>query len=292
MNENVYIEHDSFCECYKEALNMLVNSPQYISAPRGLKIHESLNASIVIRNPLSNLFKNSYRGIPLKYLKKEIALYLSARRDAEGFEDASKFWANIKTKDNLINSAYGYLIFEGTKTVDGMTQYEWAKQSLINDKDSRQAIMFFNKPDFQYNGNKDFVCTLNMIFHIRDNKLYATVNMRSQDIRRGMQFDVPFFTLVQYLMYLDLLKVYPDLKLGSYRHNCASLHLYDNLVGNESDIELAKQMLAAEWEEAYMPMPGTPDVIKDINVKNISYKNYELHHVLGENAAFYNWLMI
>lgn len=286
------IIENSFCDVYKKALYALVHYPEFISSPRGFKVHECLNASLVIKNPLSNLFKNSYRGIPLKYLKKEVALYLSARRDAEGFEEASKFWANIKTPDNLINSAYGYLIFEGTKTVNGKTQFEWVVDSLKQDKDSRQAIMFFNKPEFQYEGNKDFVCTLNMIFHIRDNRLYATTNMRSQDIRRGMQFDIPFFTLVQYLVYLELKQVYPELTLGWYRHNCASLHIYDNLVGNESDIDLAKHMLDAEWSEDFMPMPQTNTVIKNPNIKNISEGNYNLHNVPGEDAPFYNWLMI
>jgi thymidylate synthase len=286
------IIENSFCDAYKEALRVLVDEPEFISSPRGFKVHECLNASLVIRNPLSNLFKNSYRGIPLKYLKKEVALYLSARRDAEGFEEASKFWANIKTPDNLINSAYGYLIFEGTKTVNGKTQFEWVIDSLKEDKDSRQAIMFFNKPEFQYEGNKDFVCTLNMIFHIRDNKLYATTNMRSQDIRRGMQFDIPFFTLVQYLVYLELKQVYPELSLGWYRHNCASLHIYDNLVGNESDINLAKNMLKAEWTEDFMPMPKTTKVIKSTCIDSISHGTYSSNNVTSEDAQFYDWLLI
>lgn len=287
----MFIQKDSFCEAYKEALRTLIYEPEFESSPRGFQINECLNASIIINNPLSNLFKNSYRSIPMKYLKKEIALYLSGRRDAEGFEDASKFWANIKTNKNTINSAYGYLIFHGTRTVDGKTQFEWVVDSLVSDKDSRQAIMFFNNPSFQYAGNKDFVCTLNMLFHIRNNKLYATTNMRSQDIRRGMQFDIPFFTLVQYLVYLELKKTYSNLELGEYRHNCASLHIYDNLIPGESDIELGKNMLEAEWQEDFMPMPGTSSVILNPNVLAISKGLHELHDEFLEDKPFYEWLM-
>lgn len=294
----------TFSEVYKSALKALLESPDYITQPRGHKIHEIMDAALLIQDPTQNIFTNSYRGIPMKYLKKEISLYLAGRRDAEGFVQASKFWDSIKTQDNLINSAYGYLIFKAPIS-DGRSQFDWVVDSLIKDKDSRQAIMFFNRPEFQYEGNKDFVCTFNMVFHIRENQLFAITSMRSQDIRRGTQFDVPFFTLVQYLVYLKLKPYYPELTLGSYTHRCSSLHIYENLIpGEMSDLELAKNMLDAEWGDLSMPFPTTTEVILSDTIKEISNKvgeysidrfgnkkPFELHHVNGDNLVFYDWLV-
>jgi thymidylate synthase len=120
---------------------------------------------------------------------------------------------------------------------------------LKNDKDSRQAFMRFNNTSHQYEGVKDLPCTFVEIFHIRDNKLHATIEMRSNDIVKGLAHDVPSFTLFQHLMYLRLKEVYPELELGTYTHISHSLHIY------EEDFELIKKRLDVGIEENSFPMP-------------------------------------
>ena len=94
--------------------------------------------------------------------------------------------------------------------------------------------MRFNNTSHQVDGVKDFPCTFIMIFHIRDNKLCATVEMRSNDIICGLVHDLPSFTLFQYLMLLRLREAkYTDLELGTYN----SLHVY------ERDFELVKNRI-------------------------------------------------
>lgn len=282
------IKGKTFAEAYKNLLNEVYNKFEFETAPRGMNIREIMNCSVTIENPYSNLFKNEVRDLPLKYLKKELALYLSGRNDVEGFAEASKFWKKIANDDGTINSAYGNLIFKMDDTPNKeFSQFAWALYSLGTDKDTRQAIMHFNRPMHQYKGVKDFPCTLEMVFHIRDNKLNATTVMRSNDVIKGTTFDIPFFMLVQQLMLNALSKIYPDLQMGTYTHIAHSMHLY------ESDFELVRKMLDKEFVAAEMPritstidLLDNTDVVKAISNGEIFSDSVEF----SENNEFLHWL--
>lgn len=238
---------DTLADATKEILDNLVNNYQYITAPRGQKIKEIIGMQIEIKNPYSNRFRNKVQDLPIQYLADELYLYFSGSNSAEDFSKASKFWNKIKNEDGTINSAYGYLIFNKNLELYPLSQWDWAKQSLIKDKDSRQAIIHYNKPIHQQMNNKDFVCTMNNQFFIRNNKLEMITYIRSNDIRRGFFFDSVWFMLLMQCMRIELLEYYPDLELGSYHHYAGSMHLY------EEHFELAEYMLKEDFYPDYLP---------------------------------------
>ena len=239
---------DSFAQSYSQMLYDLFYNYDYETAPRNQKIREFINCCLIITNPYSNLFKNEIRSVPLKYLANELLLYFSGSNLAEHFVQASKFWKNIANEDGTINSAYGYLLFclDDAKEKN-CSQWEWAVRSLIKDKDSRQAILHYNRPRHQYFNNKDFVCTMSNQFFIRDNKLHMNTFIRSQDVFFGSTFDIPFFTLLMQCMLNELSKVYPDLEMGYYYHNMGSCHLY------ERNFEVVENMLRHVFTEDELP---------------------------------------
>ena len=106
-------------------------------------------------------------------------------------------------------------------------QWDFAKQQLINDKDTRQALIFVSGPDVQFDNNKDFICTLNYIFNIEDNKLHLTVNRRSQDLLFGIPYDAVFEFLLMEKMLKELSRYYPNLQLGSYTMFANNVHIYE-----------------------------------------------------------------
>ena len=282
-----YIQGKTFAKAYKNLLFEVYSNYDYETAPRGMNIREILNCAVTIENPYSNLFKNEVRDLPMKYLKKELALYLSGRNDVEGFGEASKFWKKIANADGTINSAYGNLIFKMDDTPSKFTQWRWALYSLIQDKDTRQAVMHFNRPCHQYLGVKDFPCTLEMIFHIRDNKLNATTVMRSNDVIKGTTFDIPFFMLVQQMMLNALKKVYPELEMGTYTHLAHSMHLY------ESDFELVGKMLEKEFIECEAPrITHAAELLENTNIVEGITKGakYGESTQFSENNEFLHWL--
>lgn len=271
------LKGSSFAAVYKKLLNEVLNKYQYETAPRGFKIREILNLSIVITNPYNNLFGNAARPFPYKYLAGELLWYFSCKNDAAFISEYSKFWNNIKNPDNVtVNSAYGNLIYNIKNEYD-ITSWEWAKNALIKDKDSRQSIIRFNRPSHEFYENKDFVCTLVGTFHIRDNKLNFSIVMRSQDIIRGTTFDVPFFSLIHQAMLLDLKSTYPDLKLGTYTHTMQSAHLY------EEHFELSTSMLGCEFYSDKLPrLTENPFMSKSI---------FQLiDNKYSKKSKFYTWI--
>jgi len=241
------IKGKTFADVYREVLYELHHFPKYVTNPRSMKIKEIINLIIEIEDPTSNMFINPIRKTPQRYLAGEMYWYFQGREDVEFISKYSKFWKKLTNPDGVtVNSAYGNLLFRDLNEYN-ITEWQWALKSLIEDKDTRQAIIRFNKPKHSFVGNKDFVCTLNGIFNIRNDKLIFTVIMRSQDEILGRTFDIPFFTLLQQQMRNHLLPYYPDLKLGSFIHHNVSSHIY------EKDFELVEDMLRNQWKSAGLP---------------------------------------
>ena len=281
---------ESFADVYDKAMDMLLNNYEYKTAPRGLDIHECLNVGLYIENPTRNLFKYEDKSLtlPTGYVKKEMCLYLLGSDDARDFSKASKFWDNIKTKQGKINSAYGNLIFNKSLE-DGRSQFDWAFDSLKNDKDSRQSFMRYNNTSHQYDGNKDMPCTFMQGFHIRDSKLHTTVEMRSNDLIKGTTYDIPSFILFQRLMLLRLREVYPDLEMGSYTHFANSFHLYS------TDFELVERRLNSQILENAYPFPNdwhcikSEDALRCFDMK-VNKQNWLFDWQYPSNKDFYEWL--
>ena len=127
-------------------------------------------------------------------------------------------------------------------------------ESLKKDKDTRQAFMHFNTPDHQWFGNKDQVCTLQALFHIRNDKLHMTLTMRSNDVIYGFMTDWAFFSLLHYHVFLHLKNYYPTLEMGSYTHVSHSMHLY------KRHYELVEKMVAEPFYPAGITLPNKPIV--------------------------------
>lgn len=236
----------SFADVYRDSLNSLYNSPNYESCPRGLSIKEDINVVLEIENPNDSLYINDRRSSQFKYIAAEFMWYFLGRNDVDYISKHASFWKAIQNGDGTANSAYGKLIFNN-KNKFGVTQYQWAIDSLIKDPDSRQAIMHFNSENHQYSDNKDFVCTIYSIFHIRDNKLNFTVKMRSNDAILGLPTDVAFFTMLQKQALLHLREKYPNLELGTYSHHIDSFHIY------ERHFNLVSEMLNFEFIPSTLP---------------------------------------
>jgi len=282
---------ETFAEVYQTALTDVMNEPQYITSPRGMKIKEVTNAALIINDPRYPLYENKRRGSQFKYIAGELVWYYTGRNDTDFITKFAKFWNNIDNGDGTVNSAYGNLIFT-EKNKHGLNQYQWAIQSLIKDKDSRQSILHFNKPKHQNINNKDFVCTLNGIFQIRDNKLNFTVDMRSNDLILGTATDVAFFCSLQVQAYNHLRPYYPNLKLGSYTHIAHSLHIYErhfDLINNMLK-ESFEPMSFPEMREFFIdpngnPLEGIKEIEKEIDSDdgNIRTKDDPLHSWISDS---------
>jgi len=229
-------------DAYLKALEDVWFEPQFKSSPRGMACREIMNYTFTVKNPddspiiTQDLERNK---VIESYTAKEVQLYNSMTNRVEDFAKASKFWNKLANPDGTVNSAYGYLIWgnkscghpvfmtEDNKLPEFVTPWDWAKNSLIKDKDSRQAVMRFSLPEHQFPGNKDQTCTMHGNWLIRDDKLHLTVIMRSNDLMLGLVYDLPWFCSLMDRMVEELKYDYPDLTKGEYTHQSHSMHIYE-----------------------------------------------------------------
>lgn len=161
------------------------------------------------------------------YLKKELDWYLSLDPTIEKVKDV-KIWQNICSKKDLtVNSQYGILVYGESNGY----QFQKAFDSLIKDKDSRQAVIIYNRPsiheDAYEDGKHDFICTFYQQFFIRNNRLECITNMRSNDCIFGIFNDLPWFEYVYNDMYGKLLNKYTNLEKGNLVYVANSFHCYE-----------------------------------------------------------------
>jgi len=276
---------NSFSEVYQKSLSHLYNTPQYESKPRDMEVKENIQVCLEINNPLSSMFDNDRRSSQYRYIAAELLWYFLGRDDVEFISKYASFWKEIQNEDGSVNSSYGNLLFT-SKNRFGQSQYEWAYTTLAKDKDSRQAIMHFNLPKHQHSDNKDFVCTMYGIFHIRDNKLDFAIYMRSNDAILGTPTDIAFFTVLQQQMLKHLQIIYPDITLGKYTHTMDSYHIYDR------HYDLVKEMLESEFKSVEFPTLDKT-LILPTGAPTESLKLLESYHMedhVVSNDSIYKWI--
>jgi thymidylate synthase len=255
------------------------------SSPRGLKTKEANLATLDI-DPEYPVMDFPSRRFNWRYFAGELAWYLKADTSIEYINNFSSFWKDICPTGHA-NSNYGSLLFKShpstiySKDVDGnpkerVNQLEWVYDSLVKDKNTRQAVAFFNSPYFQYDGNKDFVCTMYLNFWIRKDRLEMKVQMRSNDIFFGLTYDAPWFSAIHQSMFLNLKKIYPNLKLGVYYHCADNIHFYerhfeiaDKILDSGVDTSIKLHMIHPLFRFTETANPGKHQLL--INEKAVTY---------------------
>ena len=262
--------YNSTSEAYLGTLEDVFFNPDIKSSPRGQPCREKIDYMFRVLQPSNDaiLTRCTERNKTIaSYTAKEVQLYDSCTNKAEDFGKASKFWLSLANPDGTINSAYGHLIwakkshgsdfeqkmvrrqaFWNNDPLDGVlefqpvrrTPWEWCVESLKNDKDTRQAVLRFSLPEHFWVGNKDQTCTLSGNFLIREDKLHFSVVMRSNDLVKGLVYDMPWFCSLMDKMIHELSPTYPNLTKGNYTHMVHSIHIY------EKDSEIVKKMIGTE----------------------------------------------
>ena len=235
---------------YKRTIMNLLDDPTYIVKPRGMKINEDLNSQLILANPRKRFITIPERKISNRYLAGEFCFYMAGSDSLSFIEYYSKFWQKVSDDGKTVNSCYGKKLFYDINRHD-ISQFNYAKEQLLKDEDSRKAIAIIYTRNNADLNTKDNPCTMNLQFFIRINHLMLTVYMRSNDIWLGTPYDIGFFTMVQELMLIRLQRTgtkYKDLILGSYTHLVGSLHLYERHFEKAETIASSKPLKTLNTE--------------------------------------------
>ena len=239
MNENkfnIVVTANSADEAWLNWYELLSNMNEKNGSRDGDVVGEVINAITVINDPTRCIMQNKVRKMPIRYAIGEMLWYLSGSDKLSAIQNYTSAWDRMSDNGETVNSNYGNCI----KSKFGFDQWEYAKQLLMKDKNSRQAIIHIKEARNTIESpTKDLNCTVCLQFLIRkvdnEDKLFMTAYMRSNDIWLGFPFDVFNFSAMQVKMAMEL-----EVGLGTYTHIAGSLHLY------ERDFLKAKQNLKGE----------------------------------------------
>lgn len=192
------------------------------------------------------------------YQTNELEWFISQSRNVQDLRSFAgfipKIWDNIADVHDIINSNYGWCCL----SEENGSQFDNAMKHLEKDKNSRRAIMIYNRPSMhkdwsqdrmyecddnrfpvnEYAWHKfnrevyksikgDFMCCQNNHFIIRDNKLIMTVHMRSLDAVYGYNADYIWFDWIFNKAVQYLTKTYQELERGEMVIYADSVHVYE-----------------------------------------------------------------
>lgn len=261
-------------EIYYKLCQRLINKGEFVWTPdQGKWTHECRNIQFTLTDIRNNIPMN--RGISLSYAFAELTWYFMGSQSMKYISQFASLWKHISDDGVTNNSAYGYIL----QHKHGFNQVEKIIELLKKDKASRRAVLNINTPNVNVIETKDEPCTIALQFLIRNNKLYCTAIMRSNDIWFGTPYDVIFFTELQKYIANRL-----GCEYGEYTHFATSFHAYDHniecikVVKPKSDrnITLNVENLITHMNEIYIKTLGKE------NAKEIIIELFENYGIFKE----------
>jgi thymidylate synthase len=219
MNANMFLTAKDATEAWEYwyvQLQEMANKGFAADSRDGGVVGEILNAITVIEDPTRGIIQSSIRKMPMRYAVGELLWYLSGSNRTRDISLYSDVWGKLSDDGETNNSAYGHRIHHRF----GFDQWEFVKDKLTKNPNDRQCVIHIK--DASNEKTKDTPCTVALQFLLRENKLYMTTYMRSNDIWTGFPYDVFAFTAMQVKMAFEL-----GVELGTYTHIAGSLHLYE-----------------------------------------------------------------
>ncbi|MDC6178162.1 thymidylate synthase [Ralstonia solanacearum] len=213
------------------------------TAPRGVATLELLPVAFTINDPRRRYVSLPPRRWSIVYAIGELCWHLRGSSLVDEIAYYASRWRTIAgNATEVTGSNYGAKIFKGHRGAP--SQWSRVINQLRIDRDSRRAVLYFSGTgEDTSSDSKDIACAVSLQFLIRDGKLDAIANMRSNDAMLGLPYDVFLFSMLQEMAANSL-----GVDVGKYNHVAGSLHLY------ESDLLLAKDIISSRASEI-RPMP-------------------------------------
>lgn len=216
--DNFVVRAKTANEAFETWYKMLSQMEMSKGSRDGDVVGEVLNAVTVFDDPTKCVITSDMRKMSMRYAVGELLWYMSGKNQLSEIQKYTSAWDRMSEDGCTVNSNYGYCI----RQKFGFDQWEQVKSQLTVNSESRQAVIHIKEArDLMNNPSKDVNCTVCLQFFIRDEKLYLTVYMRSNDIWMGFPYDVFNFSAMQVLMSMEI-----GVGLGTYTHISGSLHLY------------------------------------------------------------------
>jgi len=224
--------------------------------PRGLLTRELLGVSFVIENPRNRLTSIPGRKWSPSLAIAELAWNLRAERSVEPLAFYAPKWRSFADDSGIVRgSCYGASIFGPSHK---SSQWSSVAELLRREISTRRAVLSLRAERDVSAPTNDMSCTNTIQFIVREGRLHAFVNMRSNDVIWGVPYDVFLFSTLQEFMAVEL-----GLDVGSYHHYAASMHIY------ERHFSLASSM--ASINDLDLEDGGMPPIESGASLMRLAY---------------------
>jgi len=192
----------------------------------GMKTIEILGASFLADE------RAIFGTVNQEYVDQEIDWYNGQSTNINDIRDGEPpaAWQYAADRHGNIHSNYGYLIFSKRYH----NQFKNALNELCQNPDSRRANMIYTRPEiwteFDEGGKSDFICTNAVCYCIRDGKMHAVVQMRSNDVVFGYKNDRAWAKYILDAMVSDYNWMNPKgdiVEAGDIHWQVQNLHVYE-----------------------------------------------------------------
>ncbi len=208
---------------------------KFISNPssRGGPTGELLHVALSIANPVQRWVTSRRPIINIAFALAEIIWIMRGRHDAKFLTFFNSQLPRYTGSDALLHGAYGRRL----RVEFGIDQLERAQETLLSHPSSRQVVLQIWNPSLDLPDrhgepvSADIPCNVTSMLKIRDGKLDWMQVMRSNDLFRGLPYNIIQFTLLQ-----EIMAGWLNLGLGTYHHISDSLHVYDDSKSYFSDV--------------------------------------------------------
>jgi thymidylate synthase len=228
-------------------VNELVNGHEtFESMSREGMTHEIIGWNATLCDVDRAFLLNPRRAISPAYAAAEFFWIWSGDSDISRIVQYAPQYKRFASKYNVVHGAYGARLAYNAGTVH---QLELIKLIHALTPDSRRMVVtLYDANDLNFtlrDRTPDIPCTLTWQFINRLGYLHMVCNMRSEDVWLGMPYDIFVGTCFQYILAGEL-----GLRVGTYRHNVGSLHLYEK--NYDAAVESLKCIplwsLRSEWQ--------------------------------------------
>ncbi|WP_285425267.1 thymidylate synthase [Pseudomonas sp. efr-133-TYG-103a] len=180
-------------------------------------------------NPKDQILTLRNRGFNPYFAVVEAAWVLSGKNTLSPLQNIISNYSQYSDDGKTLNGAYGFRL----KQKFGYNQLSRAIELLKKTPSSRRAVITLYSPeDLVETQSLDIPCNTTIYVKIRNNKLDLTVLNRSNDLFKGIPYNVFVFNCIQKYIARNL-----NIELGIQRHFTDSLHLY------ESDLSKVKKII-------------------------------------------------
>ena len=183
--------------------------------PRGQLTRDIGFASLVVPEPVQMLPLGTRPKLSTAIAAVEAVQLIGGFSDPRLIQRVAPALMPYAEPEGRFHGAYGRRI--GNQVTNVITK-------LRNDPDTRQAVITLWDPALDNQPRKkDYPCTIALTFEMHAGRLAMTTVMRSNDIWRGLPYDMFQFTQLQQTIANIL-----DVACGFYRHVALSLHAYED----------------------------------------------------------------